>query len=134
MVNAENPQHFASINTLAAYIEANSPKGRRAWKKQEIFDELQAALVEDFELDAAEIVRRSRAPGRIWRLDSIDTVMSLIVQAPRRSLPAQCDRKVFQESAARCRMSLTAIYHMLHGNRGHDRRGGWKIDVARCFR
>lgn len=79
-------------------------------EKQEIFDKLKAALVEDFELDAAKIVPEAKLFEDL-ELDGIDAV-DLIVKL-KAFLPHNVDQKVFKKVRT-VQNVVDAIYNMLH--------------------
>jgi acyl carrier protein len=79
-------------------------------EKQEIFDKLKAALVEDFELDAAKIVPEAKLFEDL-ELDGIDAV-DLIVKL-NAFLPHNVDQKVFKKVRT-VQNVVDAIYNMLH--------------------
>ena len=79
-------------------------------EKQEIFDKLEAALVEDFELDAAKIVPEAKLFEDL-ELDGIDAV-DLIVKL-KAFLPHNVDQEVFKKVRT-VQDVVDAIYNMLH--------------------
>ncbi|MFA6623170.1 MAG: acyl carrier protein [Fibrobacteraceae bacterium] len=79
-------------------------------EKQEIFDKLKAALVEDFELDAAKIVPEAKLFEDL-ELDGIDAV-DLIVKL-KAFLPHNVDQEVFKKVRT-VQDVVDAIYNMLH--------------------
>ena len=79
-------------------------------EKQEIFDKLKAALVEDFELDASKIVPEAKLFEDL-ELDSIDAV-DLIVKL-KTFLPHNVDPEVFKKVRT-VQDVVDAIYNMLH--------------------
>jgi acyl carrier protein len=79
-------------------------------EKQEIFDKLKAALVEDFELDAAKIVPEAKLVEDL-ELDGIDAV-DLIVKL-KAFLPHNVDQEVFKKVRT-VQDVVDAIYNILH--------------------
>ncbi len=79
-------------------------------EKQEIFDRIKNALVEEFDMDAAKLVPEARLYEDL-ELDSIDAV-DLIVKL-KSMLPRNIDPEVFK--AVRTLQDVVdAIYNLIH--------------------
>lgn len=81
-------------------------------EKQEIFDKIKAALVDDFEIDEAKLVPEARLYEDL-ELDSIDAV-DLIVKL-KSFLPRNIDPEVFK-SVRTLQDVVDAIYNLIHSS------------------